>query len=245
MYDVNRSWCFLDETHHGLDCPMLCLDRTTGEIVGIFARRSAMNNETRRILRVNHQRQSRLSEKRKRFAQVSFGHIFEFVDTGRSQKALERSHSCSGERENLVGISRHYSADELYVHKSSVPRCFPFFFQSLDIRRRRNRIERHVENRGNSTCSSSPGCRFETFPLGASGIVDVYVRVDDSRHHDAVSCIVVGLDIIGRNSLDAFLSDVNGRDSRSLGRDHTPAANYSQAVSAQNRRRRFIDTRRR
>ena len=71
------------------------------------------------------------------------------------------------------------------------------------------------------------------------------VRINDARHHDTLACVVIGLGFIGRNTVDASRYYMNGRGANSLGRDHTPAADYRQAVSAQKRRRRFIDTCRR
>ena len=66
--------------------------------------------------------------------------------------------------------------------------------------------------------------------------------VDDAGHNYALTRIEVGIHIPGCNPVDASPYYMYGRGTNSLGRDYTPAANYRQAVSAQKRRRRFIDT---
>jgi hypothetical protein len=73
----------------------------------------------------------------------------------------------------------------------------------------------------------------------------MHVGIDDAGHDEALPGIVFGRDVIARDALDAPVPDVNRRGASSLGRDDTPAADDCQAVSAQNRLRRFIDTRRR
>ena len=73
------------------------------------------------------------------------------------------------------------------------------------------------------------------------------VRIDDSRHDDGIARIVnvrgISRVLVRGNSTDAAIGQVNGGGARSFRRDDTPPANDCQAVSAQKRRRRFIDTR--
>jgi hypothetical protein len=77
----------------------------------------------------------------------------------------------------------------------------------------------------------------------------MHVSVNDSRHDDGIADIgdifCITDVIVRRDTIDAAIGDMNGRGTHSIWRDHTPAANDFQAVSAQNLRKRFIDTRRR
>jgi hypothetical protein len=74
------------------------------------------------------------------------------------------------------------------------------------------------------------------------------VSIDQSRHHDGIAGIVDYFPasvVEGRNARDPAINYMNGRGANSVWRDYTPAADDFQLVSAQNRRRRFCETRRR
>ncbi|SHN88072.1 hypothetical protein SAMN05660350_04342 [Geodermatophilus obscurus] len=57
--------------------------------------------------------------------------------------------------------------------------------QRMDGRRRRDRVERHVHDRGDAA-RRRPGRAREALPLGAPGLVDVHVAVDQSRQQHLV-----------------------------------------------------------
>ena len=77
----------------------------------------------------------------------------------------------------------------------------------------------------------------------------MHVRVDDAGNDERVARVMTARDrwhvIECGDALDAAACDVNGCGPFSLWRDDTPAANDCQAVSAQNLRRRFTETRKR
>src|SRR2546421_8350202 len=45
-------------------------------------------------------------------------------------------------------------------------------------------VERHLEHRGHAAGRGAPGAGFPTLPVGAAGLVEMHVRIDDARQDD-------------------------------------------------------------
>ena len=93
--------------------------------------------------------------------------------------------------------------------------------QRRDGRGRRYRVQRHVEDRGDTACCGGGRRRCETFPFGPAGLVDVHMGVDDARDED----LVVGQRVSPRRlrSVDASLR--RSLDDCRRDPDRTPATN--------------------
>src|SRR5437763_523007 len=59
----------------------------------------------------------------------------------------------------------------------------------IELRRRGNAVERHIDKSSHATRRCGHGGSLKPFPLGTAGFVDVDVRVHNTGHHDRVSKI--------------------------------------------------------
>ena len=84
--------------------------------------------------------------------------------------------SCSGR--SWSSVARDGAAPEADVDRDLALRGRAFHVQRLDRGRRRDRVERHVDDRGDPAGGRRAGGAGEALPLGAAGLVDVHVAVD-------------------------------------------------------------------
>jgi hypothetical protein len=95
--------------------------------------------------------------------------------------------------------------------------------QSADPGSGRDAIQRHVDEQSvSSSCRRSGGGR-ESFPFRATGLVDVYVRVNQTGQNGNIAEIE-NLCLSRRsfrfdNALNAFLLDEDGRGANAVGRN--------------------------
>ena len=78
-------------------------------------------------------------------------------------------------------VAGHDAAPEGDVDVTSVGGRLPFRREPGHRRRRRDAVERHVDDRGHAAGRGRARRGVEPFPLGASGLVDVDVGVDNPR----------------------------------------------------------------
>ena len=162
------------------------LRRTRVEPRRVFRRIGIWERIPQRLrrFRVHEQRQAAAREDRQREPQMPFGDVRKFVHARRGKKTFEAAHAGIGKRVELAGIAWNDAAPELHVDPRR-PRRRPLRCERLDIRCRRNAVERHVDDRSHAAgCSRCTGGG-EAFPTGASWIVDVDVGVDESRENDS------------------------------------------------------------
>ena len=81
----------------------------------------------------------------------------------------------------LPGTTPPQNAD---VHVASSSRRRALRLKPCDRRRRRNAVERHVDERRDAAGRRRARRMLEAFPLGAARIVDVHVRIDEPRKDD-------------------------------------------------------------
>ena len=94
--------------------------------------------------------------------------------------------------------------------------------QGVESRRRRDAVERHVDDRRHAAGRGGAGGGVEAFPLGASRLVDVHVRVDETGQQHLVVGQPDGLagsDRLGPPTLEhgRDASVAHGDDARALG----------------------------
>ena len=107
--------------------------------------------------------------------------VRELGDAGVQQEALEAEHPGLVQRRQVGEVVGHGTAPEAHVDER-----LPFGHRPLEVqggqgRRRRHRVERHVQDRGHATSRGRPGRGREALPLGPARLVDVHVGVDQPR----------------------------------------------------------------
>ena len=127
---------------------------------------------------------------RKCASEIALRNMGKFLHAARYEKALKPKHAAFPEWTKLGAISGNDAAPETDVHPKLPSRRRHFFAESCRGRRRRNAVERHLDQRGDSACRRCTRRRRKTFPLRAARLIDVNVRVHNSRHHDEVVGLV-------------------------------------------------------
>lgn len=141
------------------------------------------------VLRVDEKDRAEPRDLRKRRAKILFGRVSELRNPGGDEEALETRDAPAVERSELREIARNDAAPEADVHERAPPRRGRFCPERGHRRRRRNAVERHVEDCCDATRRGGAGCRLEALPLRPPRLVDVDVRVHEAGHHDGVSVV--------------------------------------------------------
>jgi hypothetical protein len=83
-------------------------------------------------------------------------------------------------------VARHGAAPETDVDVRFLARHVPLDLERLDVDRRRNAVERHVDDGGDTAGRRRAGRGREALPFGAAGLVDVHMGVHQTGHQDLV-----------------------------------------------------------
>src|SRR5262249_18484662 len=116
----------------------------------------------------------------------------EFRHAARNKETFKSEYAAFPQRTNLSVITRHHAAPETNVDPQLACGRSQFLAISSDGGRRGNTVERHFKESCHSPRRGRAGCRREPLPIGASRLVDVYVRIHDPGHDYKVSCVVDG-----------------------------------------------------
>ena len=114
-----------------------------------------------------------------------------------------------GERLDVLLIVGNDSAPGHPVDTSAASGGDTFAFECGDICCGGEAVEGHVDEEGIPAGSSGAGGGVEAFPVGATGVVDVDVGVDEPGEDGVGAEIVdfgVGRDLIGRDEVENFFS---------------------------------------
>ena len=111
-------------------------------------------------------------------------HMLKLIDTRGHEETFKSHHAGCKHRRELASVSRNHATPKTHVNETIVARGFQFDFEGGERRRRRNGIERHVDDSRHTTRSCGKRRTAKTFPLGPSRRVDVNMRIDESRHHE-------------------------------------------------------------
>lgn len=115
---------------------------------------------------------------------------WELGHPGVGQEALEPAHPVGGElghAERVDGpVDRHRAAPEGDVDRHPTLGRRPFHRERRGVDRGRNAVERHVDERGDPTGRRGTGGAGEALPVGAAGLVDVDVAVDQTGQEHLV-----------------------------------------------------------
>ena len=164
-------------------------------------------------LRVHEERHVAAREYRHRAPQLRLADTRKLVHARRHEEALEAADASIDERVELIVVSRHDAAPEPDIDVTLSARCRSLRLERRDARRRRNAVERHVDERRDAARRRRARGGIKAFPLGASRFVDVDVCVDDARRNDEIA------DVDGLGSVDGFVVRANARDDAVLDLD--------------------------
>ena len=107
-------------------------------------------------------------------------HGRELVDTGVQQEAFEAEDARVVQRTEVTDVAGNGAAPEPDVDMRLGLCGLALHLERGDVDGGRNAVERHVDQRRDSPCGSGPRRAGEPLPLGAAGIVDVHMRIDDA-----------------------------------------------------------------
>jgi len=134
----------------------------------------------------------------------------ELRDPAVEQEALDAEHARVVQGTQLPGVARDGTAPEPDVD-GALPCCrLALDLQGGHVDGGRQRVERHVHDRRDAARRRGAGGRGEALPLGAAGLVDVHVRVDEpgkehlvvGEHHLADIGPAVDRGVVRQHGLD-------------------------------------------
>jgi hypothetical protein len=97
------------------------------------------------------------------------------------QETFETPHASLRQWLDLARIAGNDCAPRSPIDAAIAVCRLPFLLESRNLRRRRNAVQRHVNQQGIATRSRRSRRGVKSLPLGAAGLVDVNVRVHQSR----------------------------------------------------------------
>ena len=112
--------------------------------------------------------------------------VRELLDAGVEQEALEAEDAGVVERREVGDVARDRAAPEADVDPGLAGGDRALGLERGDRRRRRDAVERHVDDRRDAAGRGGAGRAGEALPLGAAGLVDVHVRVDEAGQQHLV-----------------------------------------------------------
>src|SRR5579862_1009880 len=127
---------------------------------------------------------------RERGAEIVFADVLEFRDTGRNEETFKSERTSPIQCMQFARIARDDAAPEAHVYPAFLVRRNSLRFERGRRGRSRNTVERHVDQGCYSTRSRCSRRSLESFPVCASRLVDVDVRVHEARHDDGFSTVV-------------------------------------------------------
>ena len=110
----------------------------------------------------------------------------ELVHPRGQQEALEAHHARVVQLPQLAGVAGHRATPERDVDGQLPARDASLGPQRRRVHGRRDRVQRHVDDGGDAAGGGRAGGGGEALPLGAAGLVDVHVTVDETGQQHAV-----------------------------------------------------------
>ena len=154
----------------------------------------------------------------------------ELLDARRTQEALEPEHAGVVELAQPPELVGDGPTPEPDVHVDLPVGGGPLLGEGGDRRRRRDAVERHVDDRGHAARRGRSRGGLEPLPLGPSRLVDVDVRIDQSGHHRAVAGVHerdTRRRVVERgDALDAAVDDLDARLANAVRRHDAPASDH-------------------
>src|SRR5580704_11898497 len=114
----------------------------------------------------------------------------ELIHSTRHEETLKSEYAAFPQRTKFARVSAHHPAPVPRVDPEFSRRGSELFAICSSRRRRGNTIQWHFNQRRNSASRRSASRRRKTLPFGAARLVDMYVSVDQPRHHDGITHVV-------------------------------------------------------
>jgi hypothetical protein len=156
----------------------------------------------------------------------------ELRDPAVEQEALDAEHPGLVQRAQLALVARDRAAPEGDVDRALPVRGLPLDLECGHVDGGRQRVQRHVDDRRDGAGRGGAGGGGEALPLGATGLVDVHVGVDQAGDQHLVGGRPdlgrVHRGVEGQHRLDpAVLDEDGGRsldsvDDRARRAEHRP-----------------------
>ena len=132
---------------------------------------------------VGEQRGAELSKFWESRAQIRFGDVGTFRDATGDEETLEAEDAGIPQRAQFALVARDDAAPETYIDPQLLWRCGEFFAIGGYGGCRGDAVQRHLDQRRHAAGGCGLRCAGKTFPIGAAGLVDVDVRVDNAWHY--------------------------------------------------------------
>ena len=155
----------------------------------------------RGVFGVDQQRQLQLGEDGDGRAQVCFVKQTETFAAGVDQEGFEAGDTGGGKFRQLCLIAVFGPSPGPPVDHGPALRRGSFGFEAGQGGSRGKAVERHVDESGDASGGGGAGSCLESLPLGASGLVEVDVRVDQAGKQAVVAEVVDDIDRTGRIGL--------------------------------------------
>ena len=101
-----------------------------------------------------------------------------------TQEALEASHTCVDETLKVLVVAWNDTTIETDIDPALALRGGHLDVEVLNSSRWWNGVQRHIDDRSNTTKGSSPGASPEALPFCPPGLVEMYMCVDKTRKED-------------------------------------------------------------
>ena len=121
-----------------------------------------------------------------RRGEVGRRQVRELLDAGVEQEALEPEDARLVQPGEVGAVGRHRTAPEADVDPGLAGGDRTLLLERGDGRGRRDAVERHVDDRRHAAGGGGAGRAGEPLPLGAPGLVDVHVGVDEAGEQHLV-----------------------------------------------------------
>ena len=189
------------QVDHHADCLEFGLIRTRGEISRVAcANRRRARLRGRRVdgagkLCMHQQRQAGFRDSRKRTLQLLAVDHGEAIAAGVDQEAFEAGNPGAGQWQQVGLVVRDRAAPGRPVDQALAGCGLAFGLQRGDRRGLRQAVQRHVDQRGVAARGCRPRGGSKALPLGAAGLVDVDMAVDQAGQQRVlaeVDCVGVG-----------------------------------------------------
>ena len=189
---------------------------------------------------MGEQRQPVIAQHGHRLAQLALADVRELVDARVDHERLAAEHAGPRQVDQRAGVAGHDAAPEADVDGALALAGGDLGVERGARRRHRGGVERHVDDGRDAAGRGGARRRVEAFPLGAAGLVDVDVRVDQPGRDDQVADVdhVRQRHPLGHDRLDPLAGDQHGAGRHAVGAHHPPAADAPDRT-----KRRVLDSR--
>ena len=230
VHDMGRDPKLVAQLHHQPDSLILPRPGPRAQI-GPVAVCSAADAHLRPDFGMHQKRYIRAHKRIHHMGQVVPGDRGELINPRVDEEHLEAEHAGLDERINIGAVSRNDAAIKSAVDMQLRPGGLYFSVQRVNGRGDRIAVERHIGKHGYPACRSRPGGAGEALPIRSARLVDMHMRVDQSRHQQSLARVIYfncrQVRSFRQHLLDAAIPDHYGSGHDAVGKRHA-AALYDQ-----------------